>query len=130
MTEYTEAMKDILSTEMSDSVKLRLVRVLIAEQDMSDMADLADRAVAAESDDESMFNPTKWTTTLSPAELRTAKENLELVSRADKLLVKWQGILDDWEKIHPTDTLEMRQRANVANNVWSRAISDLKGIVQ
>lgn len=72
----------------------------------------------------------QWTTTLSPAELRTAKENLELVSRADKLLVEWQRILDDWKKIHPTDTLEMRQRANVAITVWSRAISDLKGIVQ
>jgi hypothetical protein len=128
MTEYTEAMKDILSTEMSDSVKLRLVRVLIAEQDMSDMADLADRAVAAESDDESMFNPTKWTTTLSPAELRTAKENLELVSRADKLLVKWQGILDDWKDMHPS--INRAVWAESAINIWSRVISDLKGIVQ
>lgn len=126
MTEYTDAMKDILNTEMSDSVKLRLIRVLITEQDCADLADMAERAVATESDDESMFNPTRWTTTLSPAELRTAAENLELVSRADKLLVQWQRILSEWQSHDSSSSLD----ANTAIIIWKRAIDDVKGIIR
>jgi hypothetical protein len=103
--ETLNAIKEITESEMSYRLRIISIEALLAYGE----------------DDEPALN-------LSPAELRTAKENLELVSRADKLLVKWQGLLDEWKDMHPS--INRAVWAESAINIWSRVISDLKGIVR